>query len=232
MNPKNTSVPNHVGIILDGNRRWAQEKGLSANEGHTQGLENLRTIVKYSLEIGIQYLSVFIFSTENWSRTKDEVGYLMKLVDKAMSKYLDEFHKEGAKIIVVGSKENVPSNILNTLQKAETKTSKNTRATLALCFNYGGQQEIADAVKAIINNNLSQDDITPELINKYLYQPNLPPVDLMIRTSGEIRTSGFMLWRAAYAELYFTDKYWPDFSPEDLDKALEEYAKRQRRFGS
>lgn len=232
MSKESVSFPTHVGIILDGNRRWAKANGLSANDGHTEGLENLRDIVKHAIRTGIPYLSVFVFSTENWSRAKEEVGHLMNLVNRAMTKYLDEFDQEGAKVIVVGSDENVPKNVLKTLKNAETKTASNTRGVLALCFNYGGQQEIADAVKKIIKSGVSTDNINPELITDNLYQPSLPPVDLMIRTSGEQRTSGFMLWRSAYAELYFIDKHWPDFTPADLDTALAEYASRQRRFGS
>ncbi len=232
MNPTGKTAPAHVGIIMDGNRRWAKARGLKPTEGHSQGLENLRTIVKHALKTGIPYLSVFVFSTENWSRAKEEVGYLMGLVDKAMTKYLDEFYREGARVVVVGNEDNVPKNVLKSLKNAEAKTAGNTRGILAICFNYGGQQEIADAVKKIIESGVKAEEITTDSISKNLYQPGLPPVDLIIRTSGEQRTSGFMLWRSAYAELYFTDKHWPDFMPEDLDKALAEYASRQRRFGS
>jgi undecaprenyl diphosphate synthase len=231
MNPTDNAVPTHVGIIMDGNRRWAKANGLEPNEGHSQGLENLRTIVKHAITAGIPYLSVFVFSTENWSRTKDEVGYLMSLVNMAMSKYLDEFHAQGAKVVVVGSEDNVPKNVLKTLKSAKLKTAGNTRGILALCFNYGGHREIIDAVKSIVKNGVKSEDVTSELIAQNLYQPDLPSIDLIIRTSGEQRTSGFMLWRSAYSELYFTDKHWPDFTPKDFDAALKEYAGRQRRFG-
>lgn len=224
-------VPTHVGFILDGNRRWAKERGLPTFEGHKQGSEVFKDIAFHAFERGVQHVSGFIFSSENWKRTEEEVGYLMSLASKAIENYLDTFQKEGIRIIVLGRRDGLRNKVLKAIQKAEEATKENTKGTLALCFNYGGQDELVDAVSRIVENGISASDITPELIQNNLYAPYIPPVDLIIRTSGEQRTSGFMLWRSAYAELYFCDKYWPNFTTVDLDSALDCYGTRERRFG-
>ena len=231
MAEKTTNLPNHVGIVLDGNRRWAKEQGLPTLDGHRQGAEVFKRVCLASFDKGVKYLSAFIFSTENWQRTEDEVSYLMKLVIKAVEKYLDEFNKRNIKIQVIGRRNDLPNSVLRSIEKTEEKTENNTGGVLVLCFNYGGQQEIVDATKKIIDENIPSEELTDELFEQYLYAPGVPAVDLLIRTSGEERTSGFMLWRAAYAEMLFIEKYWPDFSIEDLDSSLKEYAARQRRFG-
>jgi len=225
------SLPNHVGIILDGNRRWAKAKGLPMLEGHRQGSEVFKTISFACFERGVKYLSAYVFSTENWTRTEEEVSYLMQLLLKAVEKYLVEFNNKGIKIVILGSREGLSPKVLRGIKQAEAKTASNTKGTLALCLNYGGKQEITDAVKQIVGNVTDTDDITEDAITQALYEPSIPDIDLLIRTSGEQRTSGFMLWRTAYAELYFSDKFWPDFTVADLDIALEEFAARQRRFG-
>lgn len=223
----------HVGVIMDGNRRWAKSRGLNSFEGHFKGYQNMRDLAIYAIvEKGIPYLSAFVFSTENWSRTKEEVGYLMKLVLRAMTEYLDEFHNKNIRIVVLGSRNKLDGKIIEAIEKAEAKTKGNTRGTLALCFNYGGQAEIVDAAKKMIEEKIDPARITEESFAGYLYHPEVPPVDLLIRTSGEQRLSGFMLYRAAYSELLFMDKHWPEFTAADIDMALAEYAKRQRRFGA
>lgn len=227
MSDTNT-LPVHLGIILDGNRRWARAQGLPTFEGHRQGYNNLKDITKAAVNRGVIYISAFIFSTENWKRTKAEVKYLMGLAYKLVARDIEELNKENLKIVWLGSREGLSEKLINAITNAEELTKSNTRGTLALCFNYGGQQEITDATNKIVE---AGQPITEENIKKNLYRPELPDIDLIIRTSGEQRLSNFMLWRAAYAELYFTKTHWPAFDIQELDKALLEYASRQRRFG-
>lgn len=222
-------IPNHLGIILDGNRRWAKARNIPTLEGHRQGAEVFKDIAVYAFEKGISYVSAFVFSTENWSRAQEEVSYLMKLVIKATQHYLDEFHKKNIKIVILGSKKGLDTSVLSALKKTEEKTIHNTGGTLALCFNYGGKQEIQEAVNKAFAQKKSQ--LTEADIEQNLYSPDIPDVDLIIRSSGEYRTSGFMLWRSAYAELYITERMWPEFTKNDLDAALEEYSTRNRRYG-
>lgn len=231
MAERNTDVPQHLGIIMDGNRRWAKAHGLPSIEGHVHGQDVLQQVSKQAFEQGVQYVSAYVFSTENWQRSKKEVAGLMRLVQRAMRTYLDEFHTAGIRLQVLGQREGLDAKTLATIEAAEQKTRHNTRGTLALCFNYGGQQEIVDAVRSIVEKSVSPAEITPEGFVQYLYAPEVPPVDLLVRTGGEQRISGYMLFRAAYAELYFTDVFWPDFNGVELQKALTEYNRRQRRFG-
>lgn len=224
-------IPAHVGFILDGNRRWAKARGLPTMEGHRQGAEAFRRTVKASFESGVKFVSTYVFSTENWSRTQDEVSYLMGLLASSVEKDLDGLHKEGIRVVVLGTRDKLDKKIDALLDKVEAKTANNTRATLAICFNYGGQLEVVDAVKSLINEGATANDITVEAISGHLYHPEVPPVDLIIRTSGEQRLSNFMLWRSTYAELLFIEKFWPDFDKADLDDALAIYAQRQRRYG-
>lgn len=224
-------VPKHLGIILDGNRRWAKEKGIPTLEGHRQGAEVFKEISLDAFSRGIEYVSAYVFSNENWSRAEDEVGYLMKLVVKATEKYLDEFDKAGIRIVMLGRKSGLPDEVAQAIERTEEKTKGNTQGTLALCFNYGGQEEIVDAVKFLVASGRTPREISAASIQGALYCPDIPDVDLVIRTSGEQRTSGFMLYRAAYAELIFIDKNWPDFTKDDLTTVLEEYSARERRFG-
>lgn len=221
----------HIGIILDGNRRWAKSNGLKTLEGHQQGAEVFKTIALATFEKGIPYLSAYIFSTENHNRAKEEVSYLMKLVIKATEKYLDEFHKKGIRIVVLGSRDGLNSDVLKAINRTVEKTKNNKKGTLALCFNYGGKQEIIDAVKAMAEKNTDFAKLDNKTFEQFLYSPEIPPVDLLIRTSGEKRTSGFMMWRAEYSELHFVDKYWPDFTMNDLNDAVDIYQNRERRFG-
>lgn len=228
----NSTVPRHLGLILDGNRRWARAQGIPQMEGHRKGYENLKTIGKASIERGIQYVSAYVFSTENWNRSKEEVRYLMKLLIWVAKNEVNELHKENIRVRFVGSTERLSPQVIKAIQAAEERTKNNTRGTMALCLNYGGQQEIADALKELIRQGTAADDVTPELITQHLYAADIPPVDLIVRTSGQQRLSNFMIWRAAYSELYFVEKHWPEFSEADLNKALDWYANQQRRFGA
>lgn len=225
------TIPAHVGLILDGNRRWAKAKGLPTLEGHRQGAEAFRAVSLAAFDRGVKYVSAYTFSTENWQRTEEEVGYLMRLLIKAVEKHLKSFHEANIKVVLLGRREGLDSSVLKAIDKTESLTKDNTRGTLALCFNYGGKAELVDAVKDIIDSGISSDQITPEIIAQHVYAPEVPEIDLLIRTSGERRTSGFMMYRSEYAELYFTDTMWPDFDAAALDLALEDYNSRKRRFG-
>jgi len=204
---------------------------LPSLEGHRQGFENVKTISRHAFERGVKILSIYAFSTENWKRSQEEVAYLMDLFRLMFSQEIDRFVKEGIKLKISGSRDKVAPDILSLIDKGQEKTKNCTKAVLNICFNYGGHQEIVEAVKEIIKNNVSADDITEDLINSYLYTAGLPNPDLIIRTSGEQRLSGFLTWQSVYSEFYFVKKHWPEFSPEELDLALVEFSRRQRRFG-
>lgn len=225
-------VPNHLGLILDGNRRWAVQNNVTSFEGHRKGYENLKTIVMAALDRGVKYVTAYVFSIENWNRNKEEVDYLMKLLLWVATHEVAEMNKKGIRVCFMGSKTRLSKKIIKAIDKAEEKTKDNTKGTLAFCLSYGGQQEIVDAVKDIMSENIQSQDVTAELISSYLYVPDIPPVDLIIRTSGEQRLSDFMLWRASYSELLFAKKFWPDFTEEDLTQAFIEFSKRDRRFGA
>lgn len=230
MNMSETSeIPTHVGLILDGNRRWAKAQGLPSLEGHRAGYSNLKTITKHAINSGVKYVSAYIFSTENWNRSKEEVKYLMDLALWYAKHEVAEVHKEEIKVVFLGRKDGLSKKLLSAINDAEVLTRNNKRGTLALCFNYGGRQEIVDAVNIAMQDNPKQ--ITLDSIEQNLYSFDIPSIDLIIRTSGEQRLSNFMLWRAAYAELLFVSKHWPDFGTPDFDEALGEYKKRQRRYG-
>lgn len=230
------NLPTHIAIIMDGNRRWAKQRKLDVRLGHKKGAETLENIVRYSNKIGIKFLTVYAFSTENWKRSKEEVGALMLLLQN----YLDDFAKradtENIKIKMLGNREGLSSGLLKSLDKAIKRTENNTGITFNVAFNYGGRDEIVNAVKKIATdvkeNKIDLQDINEKLISDNLYTKNQPDPDLMIRTSGEMRTSNFLPWQLVYSEFYFTDKLWPDFTSNDLDKAIEEYNRRNRKFGA
>ena len=224
-------IPNHVGFIMDGNRRWAKARGLPALKGHIAGQEALHEVIKHAVKSGIKFVSVYAFSTENWKRDDKEVGYLMKLVSKTLIRYIDEFVDNDIKIAIVGTYDGLSNEVLKAIQEAEHRTAHCKSATVAVCFNYGGHREIVDAVHALNEAGEDLSQISEERFAKYLYHPEIPPVDLVIRTSGEWRLSNFMLWRSAYSEFIFRDEMWPDFTVDSLDECLVEYSKRQRRFG-
>lgn len=231
MSDDNHTIPTHIGYIVDGNRRWAKTHGLPTYEGHLAGYNAIQEVAKASFDAGVQYVSAYIFSTENWKRSEDEVGKLMGLVLKLLTSDLRELEENNTKLLVLGSQENVSEKIQKAIIDAEARTANNTGGTLALCFNYGGQLEIAEAVKKIVHSGAKETDITPELIAQNLYAPEIPPVDLVVRSSGEQRLSNFMLWRAAYSELLFLEKLWPDMTKEDVTAIIEEYSRRDRRIG-
>lgn len=230
------NLPSHIAIIMDGNRRWAKNHKLDVRLGHKKGAETLEKIVRYANKIGIKYLTVYAFSTENWKRSKEEVGALMLLLQN----YLDDFAKradtENIKINMLGTKENLSKGLLKSIENAINKTKNNTGIIFNVAFNYGGRDEIVNAVKKIADNikngEINPDEITEELIAENLYTKNMPDPDLLIRTSGEIRTSNFLPWQLVYSEFYFTEKLWPDFSENDLDEAILEFNKRTRKFGA
>lgn len=231
---ENLKIPYHVGIILDGNGRWATERGLKRSEGHKAGFETLKILSKHVFTRGVKVLSVFAFSTENFNRTKEEVDYLMNLFLKGFKSSIKEFNKNNIKVVFSGRKEPLSDKVYESMKSLEKETLNNTGGVLNICLNYGGQTEIVDTTKKLINDvldgKLKTEDITPEIFMKNLYN-DLPPMDFLIRTSGEIRVSNFMLFSLAYAEMYFPLTYFPDFKEDEFDKALEEYTKRDRRFG-
>jgi len=223
-------LPHHLGIILDGNRRWAKERGLPLFKGHQKGLDTAKKIIKYCKEKGIKILTLFIFSTENWKRGREEINYLMSLVKKAISNHLEHLGKKNQiRIRVIGQKERLPKLLQRKITKIEKPTEDNRGGmTVNFALSYGGRQEIVETVKKIVEKKIPPEKITEDTIKENLCTSD---VDLIIRTGKEQRISNFLIWQAAYSELYFCPKYWPDFTEKDLDKALEEYSRRQRRFG-
>ena len=231
----NNNIPKHVAIILDGNGRWAKKRLLPRIMGHKEGAKNIATIAKHANKLGITHLTVFCFSTENWNRPADEVKFLMNLPIEAYKRYKDKIISSNYKIKVIGRRDRLSSELVNIIEELENETCNNTELTLNICLDYGSYDEITTAVKkvaeAVKNNDLNVDDITPELIENNLFTKDYPKLDLLIRTSGEIRISNFLLWQLGYAELYFTDVFWPDFNEKELEKAIFNYQSRNRRFG-
>lgn len=233
INPE--ALPKHLAIIMDGNGRWAKKQGLLRTIGHENGAKAVRQTVETCARLGIKNLTLFAFSTENWNRPKLEVDTLMKLLSKALKKELNTLTKNDIRLNTIGDIESLPKSVAKNLIEVVESTKENQRMTLTLALNYGSREEITRATKLIAdkvkNNIISVEDIDESVINNHLYTRNLPDVDLVIRTSGEQRISNFLLWQIAYAELYFTDVLWPDFSAEHLMEALESYQNRERRFG-
>ncbi|MCR5700235.1 MAG: di-trans,poly-cis-decaprenylcistransferase [Candidatus Saccharibacteria bacterium] len=217
----------HLGIIPDGNRRWAKERGLPTIDGHKRGMDKVEELIEAAADAQIQYITFYIFSTENWSRSEAEVSYLMKMADTYIMKFAKKLAAKNGRLVVLGSKNRISPKLVSTIEKAEKLTEDCTGITACFCFNYGGEQEIADAAAIAAKEG----DITPETIRKHLYHPEVPNVDMVVRTSGEERTSGFMLWRGAYSELMFVKKYFPEMEAGDIETILAEYEKRNRRFG-
>jgi undecaprenyl diphosphate synthase len=224
-------LPNHVGFIVDGNRRWAKKHGLPTYEGHLAGYNTVKDIVTETFKTGVKFVSVYSFSTENYKRERDEVRKITGLLMRLLTTDLNIFEKNNIKLVVLGHREKIGKKLTKVIDAAEAKTSNNTAGTLAICFNYGGQLEIVDAIKKIISSGVLAEKVDSHLVDKNIYEPELPPIDLVIRTSGEHRLSNFMLWRIAYSEIIFIDKLWPDMKKEDLKAALREFNKRTRRFG-
>lgn len=230
------NIPQHIAIIMDGNRRWAKQKNIDIRLGHKKGAETLENIVKYCNKIGVKYLTVYAFSTENWKRSKEEVTALMLLLQNYLDNFANMADKDNIRVKMLGSRENLSTGLLKKIDKTIERTKNNTGLTFNVCLNYGGRPEIIEAVKSIAylikDNQIDINDITEKLISNNLYTAGMPDPDLMIRTSGEIRTSNFLPWQLVYSEFYFIDKLWPDFNSKDLDKAIEEYNRRTRKFGA
>ena len=224
-------IPVHVGLILDGNRRWARERNLSVYEGHRKGYEKVIDACDWFFLRGVQVLSVYAFSSENWKRDKKEVDDLMVLAGLLITENLDDFCKKDYRILFSGRIEELPGDLPQEFSVASDKTKANTSGTLHVCFNYGGRVELIDAVKKIVKNELTEEQIHEGIIKKYLYNPLLPEPDIIVRTGGEQRLSNFLLWQAAYSELLFLKKYWPDFEELDVVSIIDEYNNRQRRYG-
>ncbi|MBR3329071.1 di-trans,poly-cis-decaprenylcistransferase [Candidatus Saccharibacteria bacterium] len=218
----------HLGIIADGNRRWAKENGLPKIEGHKKGLEVIEELVKAASDAKIPFITFYVFSTENWGREKSEVSYIMKLAETMIMRMAKKMAKNNLRLLILGSHKKVDPTLASLIEKAEKLTEKSTGTTACFCFNYGGEQEIADAANIALEAN---GEITPSSIRQHLYHPEVPDVDMIVRTSGEERISGFMLWRTAYSELMFLEKYFPEMNGNDIKMILKEYEKRNRRFG-
>lgn len=222
---------NHLAIIMDGNRRWAKEHGAPSLSGHKAGYENMKRIGDACLARGIKTLSVFAFSTENWKRTQEEVGYLMDLLEHALRDELSFFAERGVRLRVLGRREGLRPSLLRAIEAAEQETATLEKGTLCICLNYGGRPEIVDAVKKLVADGVPTDQINEAALQTRMYWPEMPEPDLVVRTSGEERISGFLLWESAYSEFYWCRKHWPDFDEHELDAALETYALRKRRYG-
>jgi len=228
---KITGAPRHVAIIMDGNGRWARQRGLPRLAGHRAGTENIRRIIEGCVEYGIEILTLWAFSTENWTRPIDEVRGLIRLIGETLDRELNELHKQGVQLRHTGRLENLPVDLQRRVRQAIELTQHNDRLIVNVAFDYGGRADITQAVRRIIAAGVPADQVDEELISHYLWTADLPDPDLIIRTSGEYRISNFMLWQGAYAELYFTPVYWPDFDKEELRQAIIAYTQRDRRFG-
>jgi undecaprenyl diphosphate synthase len=226
-------IPTHVGVVMDGNGRWAQKRGLKRTEGHAAGEEALFDTVEGALDLGIRWLTVYAFSTENWKRPPDEVRYLMGFNESILTRRRDELDERGVRIQFAGRRDwRVPKRLIKRMDEALEQTKRNKTMTLTIAFNYGGRAEIVDAVRALVAEGIKPGDVDEKAIRKHLYDPTMPDPDLMVRTSGEHRISNFLLWELAYSELIFIDTLWPDFRREDLFEAVREFQRRDRRFGA
>ena len=233
---ENENLPIHIAIIMDGNRRWAKKRGLPTSLGHKEGAKTLEKIVRYANKIGIKYVTVYAFSTENWKRTQDEVSALMTLFQNYLDDYSKRADSDNIKMQIIGNRDALSDRMIKSINKCEEKTKNNTGTVFNIAINYGGRDEIVNAVKTIArkvkNNEMAIEDITEQTISKNLYTKGEPDPDLLIRTSGEQRLSNFLPWQLSYTEFLFVDKYWPDFTEEDLDDAIKVYQKRNRKFGA
>lgn len=224
-------IPTHVAIIMDGNGRWAKQRGLPRLAGHRAGTENLRRVIRGCVEFGVKILTIYAFSTENWGRPEAEVRGLMTILRDVIDRELGELHEEGVQLRHIGELSGIDPDLQEKVRHAVELTKNNNRLILNVAFNYGGRAEIVHAIREIVAHGHKAEEITEELVSCYLYTGELPDPDLIVRTSGELRLSNFLIWQGAYAEYYFADVYWPDFDKEELRKALLHYAQRDRRFG-
>ena len=224
-------APRHVAVIMDGNRRWARERGVPETDGHAAGVDAVRPIVERAQQQGVEVLSIYAFSRENWARASQEVEMLFALLDAAIRDYTPDLVKQGVAVRLLGRTSELRGQTRTSIEEALTRTAGGTRMTLNVAFNYSGRTEIVDAVQRCLRDGIAADDVDESTIEQRLYTADLPGVDLLIRTGGDQRISNFLLWQTAYAELYFCERYWPDFTPDDFDAALAEYTRRSRRFG-
>jgi undecaprenyl diphosphate synthase len=232
--PADTSpplMPQHVGYIVDGNRRWAKSHGLPSYEGHLAGYNALKDVVVETVRLGVPYVSFYAFSTENWKRGEGETGKLMKLTHQVMKSDLKDVMEQGIRIRFMGIPDGLTEQIIDDMRQTEEASRGGTMGTVLVCFNYGGQREVADAAAQCVRDGLTPDQVTEAAIAERLYAPDVPPVDVVVRTSGEQRLSNFMMWRTAYSEFIFLDKYWPDMRESDVAGILDTYTQRKRRFG-
>jgi undecaprenyl diphosphate synthase len=226
------NVPAHVAIIMDGNGRWAAGRGLPRLAGHEAGTSNIRRITQAAGELGIRYLTLWAFSTENWSRPAEEVSGIVRILGETLDRELGELHRQGAQLRHIGSLDGLPVEMRKAIQDAIELTRENDKLVLTLAFDYGGRQELLAAIRRIVADGIPPDEIDDALIARYLYTTHLPDPDLIIRTSGEYRLSNFLVWQSAYSELYFSPVLWPEFGPEDLEDAVRDFSRRERRFGN
>lgn len=224
-------VPAHVAIIMDGNGRWALKRGLPRLAGHHAGTENLRRIIRASVEFDVKFLTIYAFSTENWGRPREEVDGLMRILEDVIDKELKELNDQGVQIRHLGRLDQLSPRLQKKVAQAVESTKQNSQLVLNVAFNYGGRDEVVQAVQQMIRDDVPAEDVTPDLLSRYLYTAGTPDPDLIIRTSGELRISNFLIWQAAYSEWYVTPTFWPDFGKEEFRKALEEFGQRDRRYG-
>ena len=234
MQAKNNTLK-HIAFIMDGNGRWAKERGLARSAGHRKGIQRVKEIIRTATKLGIEVVTFFAFSTENWGRPKKEVDMLMRYLGNFLDSEIKELQRNNMRFRVIGRKDPIPEYLQKKIQRAEEKTGKNTGLTVVLALNYGSRQEIVDAAKkfavSVLEDSALLDKLDPKIFSRYFYTADLPDPDLLIRTSGEMRLSNFLLWQLSYAELYFSRKYWPDFKIEELKEAITDFQKRERRFG-
>lgn len=224
-------IPHHVAMIMDGNGRWAIQRGLPRLAGHKAGTENLRRVIRSTVEFGVKYLTIYAFSTENWGRPAEEVNGLMLILQNVIDRELNELHKEGVQLRHIGRLERLDPAIQKKVMHAIELTKNNDRLVLNVAFNYGGRDEIVNAIQNIIRDGIPAEEVTDEMVNRYLFTAGVPDPDLIIRTSGELRVSNFLIWQAAYSEWYITPTFWPDFDKEEYRRALETFSNRDRRYG-
>jgi undecaprenyl diphosphate synthase len=229
--PKTNHIPTHVAIIMDGNGRWAEKRKLPRLAGHKAGTDNIHRIIKCLTDIGVKYVTLYVFSTENWSRPSQEVDGLIQLIETSIDNEVQGLHAKGVRFLHIGRREGVSQRLQNKVDQTIELTKNNENLTLCIAFNYGSRAEIVDAIKHMIEDGIPADKVDEALVSKYLYTADIPDPDLIIRTGGEIRTSNFLLWQSAYSEYYITPTLWPDFGPDELEQAFAAFGGRERRFG-
>ena len=230
-NPNTKHIPTHVAIIMDGNGRWANKRKLPRLAGHKAGTDNIHHIIKCLTDSGVKYVTLYVFSTENWSRPSQEVDGLMRLIEESIDNEVQSLHANGVRLLHIGRRDGVSQRLQNKVTQAIELTKNNKKLTVCIAFNYGSRAEIVDAIKRMMKDGIAADKVDEALISKYLYTADMPDPDLIIRTGGEMRTSNFLLWQSAYSEYYITPTLWPDFGPEELEQALAAFGGRERRFG-